>query len=97
VISTIDQDCLPNLAPQCDTSTSFVNEENECVTKDSCVDYYKCPGEGLFDETLNSCFCDNVDSNPNNYCDRGCKKQALKAYFTKTESGETKVILKAGD
>jgi hypothetical protein len=92
-ISTLNQDCVPNLSPTCNTQFNFVDEKNQCVSKDSCVDYWKCKGEGFFDETLNSCFCNNVEANPAAYCDSACKNASLKAYIT--DSGN--IILSAGN
>lgn len=90
--NTLSLDCIPILAPECPTLTKFVNEFNDCVTFDWCDAYYKCPGNGFFDETLNSCFCDNVAGNPDDYCDEACQSKVLKAYFTQ----DGKVRLEAG-
>ena len=86
-------DCIPVLAPECPSLTSFVNEFNDCVTFDWCENYYKCPSDGFFDETLNSCFCSNIEGEAELYCDATCERAVLKAYFT--NFGE--VLLEAGE
>ena len=52
-----------------------------------------CDGEGgTYDESLENCFCNNVATNPEFYCDAQCEYQSLKVYLT----NDGKIELKAG-
>jgi len=65
-------------------SDQFVNADNKCVPKSDCSSTDYCNGEGgEYNSDLDDCFCANVDSNPDSYCDADCQFEALKVFFTK--------------
>lgn len=89
--NALDLDCVPKLNPVCSTQFNFINEFDECVGKNWCDTYYKCPGNSVYSEDLNNCFCTNVVENPNLYCDATCEEESLRAYIT----NDRKIVLKA--
>ena len=61
------------MKPSCPTD-QFVNDENKCVLKSTCTSKDTCNGEGgVYDESLENCFCDNVAVDPEFYCDAQCE------------------------
>jgi hypothetical protein len=80
------------MAPVCPGTFNFINEFGECVAKNWCDTYYKCPTAGSFNEEMNGCFCSNVVADPLQYCDSVCEKESLKAYIDSTGT----IILEAG-
>lgn len=89
-------DCIPLLQPICEDGF-FIDSENQCIAKDSCSKDTFCNGEGAtagsYNEELNRCVCNNVESDTAAYCDETCEFESLKAYYTK----EGKILLTAGN
>ena len=52
--------------------------------KASCANLSYCNGKGgVYDETLDNCFCDGLNNAPEFYCDANCQFKSLKVYYTR--------------